>query len=282
MSDAKDKAQPVIVVRRGGKHGAGHHGGAWKVAYADFVTAMMAFFLVMWLVTQSDIVKKAVEGYFQDPANFQKNYRASVLNGGAGVLKSNMAQVSQQPSPPPKEPPQNEIEDAAAQMRQAIEALAGLNIPKDLLDIEMTREGMRIQLIEGSDEIMFFKPGSAVLTPQGEVILKAIGMELGKLPNRLVIEGHTDGSDLARADGYSNWELSADRANVARRVMMSSGLASGQVREVRGFAGNRLRVQSDPLDPRNRRITIVVLNQLTGQSSDSEDYETPIVLSRGQ
>jgi chemotaxis protein MotB len=273
MADGRDKTQPIIIVRKNGAHG-GHHGGAWKVAYADFVTAMMAFFLVMWLVTQTDVVKKAVQGYFQDPANFKRNYQISIVTGGAGVLnKPGEGNLSKAP-PAAKEAPPMVAMDAAELFQQAIKALAGLDIPKGVFDVELTREGLRVQLIEGSDEVMFFRPGSSELTPKGEVILKTIGMELGKLPNRLVVEGHTDGTDLARGDEYTNWELSTDRANAARRAMAAGGLAPDQVREIRGFAANKLRIKDAPLDPRNRRITILVLNRYAGQMADDEEYDT--------
>jgi chemotaxis protein MotB len=274
MAEGHDKSQPIIVVKKHGGHG-GHHGGAWKVAYADFVTAMMAFFLVMWLVTQSDVVKKAVQGYFQDPANFKKNFQISIVTGGAGVLnKQGEGNLSKAPSPPKQAPPPMASMDASELFQEAMKALAGLDIPKGTFDVELTSEGLRVQLIEGSDEVMFFRPGSSELTPKGEVILKTIGMELGKLPNRLVVEGHTDGADLARGNEYTNWELSTDRANAARRAMAAGGLAPDQVREIRGFAANRPRIKNNVLDPRNRRITILVLNRYGEQMADDDEYDT--------
>jgi len=273
MAQGNDKTQPIIIVKKNGAHG-GHHGGAWKVAYADFVTAMMAFFLVMWLVTQTDVVKKAVQGYFQDPANYKKNFQISIVTGGAGVLnKPGESNLSKAPAAATETPPMASI-DAAELFQQAMKALAGLDIPKGVFDVELTREGLRVQLIEGSDEVMFFRPGSSELTPKGEVILKTIGMELGKLPNRLVVEGHTDGTDLARGNEYTNWELSTDRANAARQAMAAGGLTQDQVREIRGFAANKLRIKDAPLDPRNRRITILVLNRYAGQMADDEEYDT--------
>jgi len=283
MAEGRDKAQPIIVVKKHGGHG-GHHGGAWKVAYADFVTAMMAFFLVMWLVTQTDIVKKAVQGYFQDPGGYKKSVQLSIVAKGTGILDKGGEGNAPKKSPVPSEesaPPMEHI-DAVELFEQAMKALSGLDIPKGVFDLQLTREGLRVQLIEGSDEVMFFRPGSADLTPKGEVILKTIGMELAKLPNQLVIEGHTDGADLARGNAYTNWELSSDRANAARRAMTSGGLASDQVREVRGFAANKLRIKDDPLDPRNRRITVLVLNRYAGQMADDEEYATSSVPAAAQ
>ena len=271
--------RPIIVVKKNIKHG-GHHGGAWKVAYADFVTAMMAFFLVMWLVGQTDDVKKAVQGYFQDPANFAKNYKTSLLKGGAGVLKGGSPS---QPSPKPatpEAPDQQQMQQLATRLRQIIDDTPGLDVLKKHVEIELTREGLRIQLIEGSNDISFFKAGSAGLSLRGELILKTIAMELKRLPNQLVIEGHTDASDIARGESYTNWELSADRANAARRAMMDGGLQVGQVYQVRGYAANRLRIKDNPYDPRNRRITILVLNGLLGEEPDSEPYQSPIVMSK--
>jgi len=272
--------RPIIVVKKNIKHG-GHHGGAWKVAYADFVTAMMAFFLVMWLVSQTDDVKKAVQGYFQDPANFEKNYKISLIKGGAGVLKGGSAsQLSSKPSTP-AELEKQQMQQLASRLRQIIDDTPGLDVLKKHVEIELTREGLRIQLIEGSSDVSFFKAGSANLSLRGELILKTIAMELKRLPNQMVIEGHTDASDIARGESYTNWELSADRANAARRAMMDGGLQPGQVYQVRGYAANKPRIKDNPNDPRNRRITILVLNRLLGEEPDSESYQSPIIMSKG-
>ncbi len=275
------KEQPIIVVKKNGKHG-GHHSGAWKVAYADFVTAMMAFFLVMWIVVQSDKIKQAVQGYFLDPVNFAKDYKASVLDGGVGVLKGGM--TSDMPGNPPsvEEQIKKEMEELAARLKQAISEMPGLDVLRQHVEIEVTREGLRIQLIEGSNNVSFFKPGSAVLSVKGELILKTIAMELSRLPNQLVIEGHTDASDLSLGEDYTNWELSTDRANAARRAMVEGKLKTDQVFHVRGYAANKLRIRENPNDPRNRRITILVLSRLMGRANPGDDYETPIIMSQGE
>jgi chemotaxis protein MotB len=275
------KEQPIIVVKKGSKHG-GHHGGAWKVAYADFVTAMMAFFLVMWIVTQSEKVKEAVQGYFLDPVNYVRNYKTSLMEGGAGVLKGNPGATGNEPPVERslEEQMQKELENLASRIREAINEMPGLNVLKDHVEIEVTNEGLRIQLIEGSEDVSFFKPGSAVLSVKGELILKTIAMELSKLSNQLVIEGHTDGSDLARGESYTNWELSADRANAARRAMVEGKLKANQVFHVRGYADNKLRIRENPNDPRNRRITILVLSRLMGKKNPGDDYVTPIIMSQ--
>lgn len=281
MTEENKKEQPIIIVKKNIKHG-GHHGGAWKVALADFMTAMFALFLVMWLVNQSDEVKQAVEGYFQDPVGYTKAYQAGLLKSGQGITKMGGSGPSR-PSDSPlsvEEQLRQEMEDLAAHIRKTIDEMPGLNVLKNHIELEVTREGLRIQLIEGSDKINFFKPGSPVLSLKGELILKTIAMELGKISNQLVIEGHTDGVDPDKGEDYTNWELSADRANAARRAMMESKLHPGQVYQVRGYADNKLRIRDNPRDPRNRRITILVLNRITGETSPEDNYQAPIIMSK--
>jgi len=276
--DSGNKDRPIFIIKKGGAHG-GHHGGAWKVAYADFVTAMMAFFLVMWLVTQSDIVKQAVQGYFQDPASYGKRVSVTVLKGGAGVIQDESGKKSPIEAPAPEELLRQQMQEVADHLREAIESMPGLDVLKNLVDIELTKEGLRIQLIEGSNDVLFFKAGSAVPTLKGELILKTIAGELGRITNELVIEGHTDGSDLARGEDYTNWELSSDRANTARRIMSESGLHPGQVYQVRGYANRKPRIRDDPSDPSNRRITILVLNRTIGHDPPDDQYDSPIIMS---
>lgn len=281
MSDETKKDQPIIIVKKTIK-GGGHHGGAWKVALADFMTAMFALFLVMWLVNQSDTVKQAVEGYFQDPVGYTKAAKMGLLKGGQGVLQG---------APPgkgdgldqltPEERMRQEMEQLAAQIRQAISDMPGLDVLRNHIEIEVTREGLRVQLIEGSSDVAFFKPGSATLSLKGELILKTIAMELKKLSNQLVIEGHTDGADYSRSENYTNWELSADRANAARRAMETK-LNPGQVFQVRGYADKKPRFKDRPNDPRNRRITILVLNRQLGTDDSEDTYTSPIIMSQNK
>lgn len=260
MSSAESKnGKSIIVVKKKNGHSS-HHGGAWKVAYADFVTAMMAFFLVMWLVSQSDAVKESVQGYFQDPVGFMKSNGQGLFGGdsspvkakdGKSVLASRL---------------QHERElllDASTRIKTAIDNIPELQSIKDNVEIEMTPEGLRIQLIEsgrgdGSD---FFDLGSARLKSQTSLLLTAIASELGKLPNSIIVEGHTDSKPYSGTYGYSNWELSADRANSARKLMDSAGLRAGQIVEIRGNADKRPRYPDNPQDPRNRRVVIIVLNE---------------------
>jgi len=259
MSEANEQ-QPVIILKKKSGHD-GHHGGAWKVAYADFVTAMMAFFLVMWLVTQSQEVKNNVAGYFNDPGGWgKKKGSQSLLKGGQSLLK--------EPAPPapthsPSEQMAREVlKQAGDRIQSALTQLPDFESIKDHIEIEMTEEGLRIELIEAAeaadDSAYFFALGGSELSNKGVTILSAIANELGLLENALVIEGHTDSRQYVYKNKYSNWELSADRANAARKLMEIKGIKESQVAEIRGFAAKRPRIANNPKDARNRRISIVV------------------------
>ncbi|MGB9202452.1 MAG: flagellar motor protein MotB [Terriglobales bacterium] len=230
---------PIIVIRKKGGHG-GHHGGAWKVAYADFVTAMMALFIVLWLMNSSKPIQVAVSGYFKDPSGTGKQTGTTMDKTGEKMqpAKQDMAKI--------KEDLQKSIQD--------INDLAKL---KNNIEMTVTSEGLRIELLE-SENGTFFDSGSSTLNKSGQEVAILLAAELGKAPNHLSIEGHTDAKPFAGKSSYSNWELSADRANAARRLMQQSGLRPDQVSQVRGFADQRLRNKKDPLDPSNRRISIIV------------------------
>jgi len=258
MAKEESGNQPVIVVKKKSGHEE-HHGGAWKVAYADFVTAMMAFFLVMWLVGQSEEVKESVQMYFQDPVGFMKGKGQGALHGGGSPAKSLRPGKADAATILQKE--REALLDVGRRIQQSLESMPELTSLMDYIDIEMTPEGLRIQLIDSEDKSSnFFDLGSAHLKPKTSLLLKAISSELGRLPNYIVVEGHTDSKPFTGRDGYSNWELSADRANSARKLMESSGLKSDQVVEVRGYADNLPRLPDNPTDPRNRRVAIIVLN----------------------
>jgi chemotaxis protein MotB len=279
MANEPRKEQPIIIVKKNRRH-EGHHGGAWKVAYADFVTAMMAFFLVMWLVTQSNVIKQAIQAYFLDPAHYGKNFKGSVLDGGPGVVKGGAVGEGPGEEMTQKEELKKALEELGTRLQKVVNGIPGLDIPKNSFEIEMTREGLRIQLIESDDNVSFFRSGRATLSTRAELILKTIAMELKQIPNQLVIEGHTDASDMSFGEGYSNWELSTDRANAARRAMVDAGLDPGRIYNVRGYAANKPRIKDNPSDPRNRRITILVLNRVPGGEEPEDSYETPIVMSK--
>jgi chemotaxis protein MotB len=249
------KGHPVIIVKKRGHGGHGHHGGAWKVAYADFVTAMMAFFLVMWLVGQSPQVKAAVAGYFRDPGVFDTTKGGGVLPGGAEGLKE--TGVTPAAVPDSVKQAQEVLERAAEHLREALQKVPALKALEDRIEITVTAEGLRIELLE-NEKHSFFAVGSAQLLPETVELLGVIAKELSPLGNKVALEGHTDSRAYTSSNGYSNWELSTDRANAARRIMASHGLRPGQIDAVRGFADTRLRYPADTLDARNRRISIVV------------------------
>src|SRR5262245_30945405 len=246
-------AQPIIVVKKN-VHGSGHHGGAWKVAYADFVTAMMAFFLVMWLVGQSKAVRAGVGGYFRDPAVFEAQNGKGVLPGGTALEAGPEPQRQPQPN---TEDERVRLEAAARHIREQLEQVAAFKTLRNQIQYTVSPEGLRIDLIE-QDESTFFDSGSATLRGESEHILGVIARELGTLNEGVVIEGHTDSRVFTANARYSNWELSADRANAARRVVEREGLRQSQIISIRGLADRQLQVPSDPLDPRNRRVSILV------------------------
>lgn len=249
--------ETIVIVRKKGGHG-GHHGGAWKVAYADFVTAMMAFFLVMWLVTQSKEVKSAVGGYFRDPGIFEFEKGRGVIPGGEpGVEPGDAPEVVATPTADDAEAERARLEATAAVIQKDLEEIKGFESLRDQVKFSVTSEGLRIDLVDKAAS-SFFDSGSAALRGESEQILALIAHELGALTNDVVVEGHTDSRQYADGDRYGNWELSAERANAARRVMQRTGLRDGQVRAVRGFADRQLQLPDEPLDPRNRRVSIVV------------------------
>ncbi|MEI6244588.1 MAG: flagellar motor protein MotB [Acidobacteriota bacterium] len=245
-----EKGQVIIIRKKSGGHG-GHHGGAWKVAYADFVTAMMAFFLVMWLVGQKPDVKAAVAGYFKDPGVFDYEHSTSMMpSAGTPGVKPNGSSTNLAAE-------QRALGEAASRIKAELlkaSSLAGL---RDQIEFTLTAEGLRIELIDRAGS-SFFDSGHSVLRGESVSVLGVIAEEIGKLTNDVVIEGHTDSMKYSTGATYGNWELSVDRANAARRVMETRGVRAGQVRAVRGFADTQLHVETDPTDPRNRRVSIVV------------------------
>jgi chemotaxis protein MotB len=246
------KGQPIIVVKKN-KHHGGHHGGAWKVAYADFVTAMMAFFLVMWLVNQSKPVKAAIGGYFRDPGVFETG------TGGRGVLPGGTAAVEESATPVESDAAAERrvLESAVTRIKERLEQVPELKTLNKQVEFTVTPDGLRIDLLE-ADRSSFFGSGSAVMRDETERILAVIARELGKLSETVVVEGHTDSRPYASSDKYSNWELSTDRANAARRVMERGGLKLDQVLGVRGLADRELKTPAEPFASRNRRVSILV------------------------
>ena len=232
-------AKPIIVIKKKGSHG-GHHGGAWKVAYADFVTAMMALFIVLWLLNSSQKIQKAVGGYFRDPSGTAENAGSDMNGVGENfvVTKDNMDQIKDQ-------------------LEKTIREVPDFEKLKNNIDMTVTNEGLRIELTESANGT-FFDSGSTKISKDGIELLGALAGELGKLPNTIAMEGHTDSKPYSAGSTYTNWELSSDRANAARRLMLLHGIRPDQVSQVRGFADQRLRKKEAPLDPSNRRISLIV------------------------
>jgi chemotaxis protein MotB len=248
-----DKTRPIIIIKKKGGHG-GHHGGAWKVAYADFVTAMMSLFIVLWLLSSSKPVQEAVGGYFRDPSGTADKKGSAVAGAGENFIltKDDMPKLK------------NQLEEKLREMED-FEKL------KNHIDMTVTNEGLRIELSESAAGT-FFDSGSPKLNGDGHELVIALAQELSKLPNKLSIEGHTDSKPYAVSGNYGNWELSTDRANAARRLMQASGIGSEQITQVRGFADQRLRKPGDPLDPSNRRISIIV--QYVVKTDKEEDAKS--------
>jgi len=237
------KSQPIIVIRKKGGH-SGHHGGAWKVAYADFVTAMMSLFIVLWLMGSSEKVKRAVAGYFNDPKGTGSQLGTTMTGTGASVTTVSDDNVQK-------------MKELKEKLEAEIKARKDLEKLSKQIEITITPEGLRIELIEDQNGV-FYQSGSARLSSSGQELLTLLAGELKTLPNALLIEGHTDATQYSNDASYSNWELSADRANTARRLLQQDGVRADQVTQVRGYADQLLRVKGNPLDPSNRRISILV------------------------
>src|SRR6201997_107283 len=210
-------AHPIIIVKKKSGHG-GHHGGAWKVAYADFVTAMMALFIVLWLLNSSKQIQEAVGGYFKDPTGTAKKVGSDMAGSGENFIVTD-----------------DNMQELKAQLQRAIRNVPNFDKLKNHIDMTVTNEGLRIELMESATGT-FFDLGSQTPNSDGQDLLIKLADELGKLPNKLAFEGHTDSKPFSRGGNYGNWELSLDRANSARRLMQLHGIQQNQVSQVRGFA----------------------------------------------
>ena len=235
--------QPIIIIKKKGGHG-GHHGGAWKVAYADFVTAMMSLFIVLWLMNSTPKkTQEEIAGYFRDP----KGTASKKGSEGKGPAKEESKEKK------------DDMKALKSDLTKAIDQMTILNKVKKQIEMTITEEGLRIELVEDENGT-FFESGSAVATPMLSDILKVLAGQLSKLPNKLSIEGYTDAQPYANGKSYGNWELSADRANTARRVMQENGIHDDQVSQVRGFADQKLHMPDKPFDAANRWVSLLVQN----------------------
>ncbi len=239
MPPSGKAVRPIIVIKKKAAHGA-HHGGAWKVAYADFVTAMMSLFIVLWLLNTSPQIKKAVAGYFNDPTSSGHDSGTRSLGADESISID-----------------EKNVADLKEEIEKAILKQSDLTKLSKQIEITVTGEGLKIDLIEDKGGT-FFETGSAKLSENGVELLNLLSAQLKPLPNRLLIEGHTDAQPFSNNGLYTNWELSSDRANSARRLLQQDGLGPDKISQVRGYADQSLRVPSNPLDPTNRRISIIV------------------------
>jgi chemotaxis protein MotB len=285
MSD--DSQQPIIV-KRIKKGGHGHHGGAWKIAYADFVTAMMAFFLLMWLLgstTRGDLL--GIADYFQQPLKIAMlggsgaGEATSIIKGGGTDLTRQTGQVNNKISGRKRGSPieadeaekvilardAEKLRALKKQIEQAIELNPALLAFRNQLLIDITTEGLRIQIVDEKNRPMF-GIGSSQMQPYTAEILREIGRLLNDVPNRISLSGHTDASPYSGGEkGYSNWELSADRANAARRVLLSGGMEEFRIVRVIGLSSATLLDPADPFNPINRRVSIIVMNRKAEQAA---------------
>ena len=254
----------IIVKKKRAGHG-GHHGGAWKVAYADFVTAMMALFIVLWLMNASKQVQEAVGGYFKDPRGTAKVVGTNRNGQGEfAVLKK------------------EDMQKLKEALLRSIHRVDPTDKLKGQIEITITQEGLRIELME-SEKGTFFELGSAKPTAALIDLLTVLAPEIGKLPNRISIEGHTDSKAYAGQRGYDNWDLSSDRANEARRIMLKEGIRPEQLSQVRGFADQRLRLPDKPEDPSNRRVSLIVQYQVQNGSEVAPGLSNaPGIVKSGQ
>lgn len=250
----KQREVPVRIVYRRKRGHTPHHGGAWKVAFADFMTAMFALFLVLWLVNQSSDVKSAIAGYFSDPLGRASEFGSSIMPG-EGAQASSVRPIEQ---PQVTELRRDRMALIARHLEQRLDRVPELKDVRAFVEIQIAEDGLRIQLLEDSDGV-FFETGVATPSDKGRRILALLGSELGRLSNRVRVEGHTDARPYSQQAGYTNWELSADRANAARRILTASGVADRRIVQIRGLADRDLRDASHPFADANRRVAITVL-----------------------
>jgi chemotaxis protein MotB len=246
---------PIIIKKKKVHGGHGHHGGSWKVAYADFVTAMMAFFMVMWIMGLSDDDKAQIQGYFNDPMGFNKTLPRSKQVISIPGVPAMRPGTSREPDGERFAKDHNALQKMVGQLKRALSE-TGLQKLLKQVEISMTREGLRIEFIESS-HVAFFETGSAVLKPEGRRMVSKIAPLLARSGREMMVEGHTDARPYG-GNAYTNWDLSSDRAQALRRALSEGGVKLDQYRAVRGLADTELRDASDPLSASNRRVSILL------------------------
>jgi len=278
-----------IIIKRKKVVVAGHHGGSWKVAFADFATAMMAFFLVLWLTaTASPEQKLAVQGYFKDPVGFTEGGSPNPvdLEGSASIVSETSEDVAdadvriedQVVEEMAQTLEQRKMEQLFQDLKDRIEQNETLQDSKDQLLIDITSEGLRIHIVDRSQRPMF-DSGRAELKYYSQDILFELAKTLSTVDNKLSITGHTDSTPFSGRPGYTNWELSADRANTARRALVAGGVDGGQIGRVVGLSDSVLFNKDDPQAPVNRRISIIVMNKKASDNlqSDAGQSDEPLI-----
>lgn len=261
MPKAESSSVQVLIKKR--RRIEKVHGGAWKVAYADFVTAMMALFIVLWVLNQDNRVIQAIGGYFKEPTTESKAPESGPPSNQPGTVDPKKLDKQQL-----EEAQKKQLEEAAKNIMRELQKspeFAGLT---DQIKFEIVPEGLRIEIVESSDDV-FFEIGTADLKPNTIRLLAKIGGELKLLPNRIIVEGHTDSRPYAGEGHQTNFELSAERASAARMALNGGGLREKQIEEIRGCADSRLRDPKDPLNVVNRRISILVRNGMDTGSGPS-------------
>ena len=294
---AKEQKPQLLIIRRVKRgHGGGHHGGAWKVAYADFVTAMMAFFLVMWLVgTTTKVEKGAIAEYFKNPSMQAGHSMVPSQSMGPGGAANSLVQLSAVTTPSSgdngtqlskpeikpedveklaREQEKKQLEALMQNLKEAIDKSQALQPFKDQLLLDITPEGLRIQIVDKQSRPMFDSGSTTLKTYTGD-ILHELAAFLNSVPNKISLSGHTDTAPYAGGDGYTNWELSSGRANAARRALVAGGMQEKKVALVIGLADSVLFDKSDPRNPINRRISIVVMNKAAEKAVLEPDAPEP-------
>jgi chemotaxis protein MotB len=247
---AEPQKKPRRRVKKIKGHGGGHHGGSWKVAYADFVTALMALFLVLWLVSQADMkVKQAIASYFRSPGVFDTQ---------AGGVLAGPKKASKEPTELTSKEEEQALFGMATMLKKKFSTAPEFGKVKEQIRIEMTEQGVRIQILDNADRVSF-DSGRADLTPGAIAILAEIAKAVCQLPNPLLIGGHTDRQLFPTGSSYTNWELSADRANAARRALEQGCVEPTQIKRIVGYADTELMIPEDPYATANRRISIIVM-----------------------
>ena len=249
----EDAAPVEIVIRKFRRRPHKPHGGAWKVAYADFVTAMMALFIVLWVLNQGQAVQRAITKYFRDPGGQAATSTSAISGEGTSAVSGAVASESDW-----QKLERSRFEETGKRLLAELAKTPEFSGLMNQIRIEIVREGLRIEIVESVNDV-FFDVGNTELKPTAIRLLENIGSRLKALPNKIVVEGHTDARPYPGSlPDYTNFELSADRANSARRALTRGGLPESQIDEVRGYAASRLRDLKDPLGAVNRRISMTV------------------------